>query len=124
MLACVYLAKQDTVTPLQDIAEHERIPADFLEKILQELKRAGVVESKKGARGGYMLSRQAKDISAQDIIQTLEGSMTPFMCVSGKHTEASCPRLSSCQTKQVWQRLDESITATLRGITLQDLIQK
>lgn len=119
----VFLAKNPGTNQLAEIAKAEHIPADFLEKILQQLKKAGLIVSHKGAKGGYALAKPAKKITANDVIDALEGSFAPFMCVSGKHQENSCPREFSCVTKNVWQKLDATISKTLQGMKLADLIK-
>ncbi len=122
MLAMVFLAKQKDVSRLSAIAEAERIPSDFLEKILQELRKAGLVISHKGSKGGYKLAKRAKQINSYDVIQVLEGGIAPFLCVSGSHEDGSCPRESKCSTKNVWRTLDTTVNATLKKISLADLI--
>lgn len=124
MLATVYLAKQNQTTTLEDIARHEHIPQDFLEKILQQLKKAGFVVSQKGSKGGYRLSKQSQEVTAGDIIRTLEGTMVPFQCIDGKHRFQECPRESMCSTKNVWQTLDKTVNDTLNAITIADLMKE
>lgn len=123
MLAMVHLAKQKKITQLSLIAEAERIPAEFLEKILQQLKKSGFVASQKGARGGYKLAKTPARITSYDVIHTLEGGMAPFMCVAGSHDNGACPRESKCSTKNVWQVLDSTVNTTLKNISLADLIK-
>lgn len=123
MLAMVFLAKNSQTMQLSEIAKAEHIPADFLEKILQQLKKAGLVASHKGVKGGYALAKPAKKITANDVIDALEGSFAPFMCVNGKHQKNACPREVSCVTKNVWQKLDTTISKTLQGMKLADLIK-
>lgn len=123
MLAMVYLAEQGETRQLADIARAQHIPGDFLEKILQQLKKAGLVTSKKGSHGGYGLAKPLKKITALDVMQALEGSFTPFLCVSGKHQLSACPSEAGCVTKNVWQKLDATINKTLKSMKLSDLIQ-
>src|SRR5437870_1248344 len=84
--AVIALAKHPGQSPvlITDLAKQEGLPQKFLEAILLELKKAGILSSKKGKGGGYALARSPADIKLGEIIRTLEGPLTP---VSGKHSE-------------------------------------
>jgi Rrf2 family cysteine metabolism transcriptional repressor len=114
--------------PLAEIAAHDGLPLAYLEHLVARLRKAGLVDSRRGSRGGYMLSRPAGEISMADVVQALEGSIAPIECIS----EASdgsivCSRESSrehvCPTKLLWTRVRLSIVSTLRETTLADLLQ-
>jgi Rrf2 family protein len=123
MLAMVYLAKQKKTVRLSSIAREEKIPSDFLEKIMQQLRKSGLVVSRQGSKGGYQLAKTPKQINSYDVISVLEGGIAPFMCVSGAHTDVTCPRESQCSTKNVWKTLDTTVNSTLKNISLADLIK-
>jgi Rrf2 family protein len=117
--AAVNLASAQKAVSAHDLALSEHIPEDFLEKILQKLRRAGIVESKKGVDGGYALARPAETVSAWDILSTLDGPIKPFS-PPVKNT-LPCAIISHCQTNEVWRTLEREIEATLSKITLSNL---
>lgn len=106
------------------IAREEHLPEDYLEKILQQLKRAGFVVSEKGAHGGYALSRSPEHITSWDILETLDGGFREATRPAFAGTLAPCPILSHCHTKNVWEQLEGAIKNTLSKITLADLMPK
>lgn len=116
----VYLAKaflEKKISPLKKISEKEEIPFDFLEKIILELEKEGLVKAKKGVSGGYFLARNPKKITAGEIVRILEGGTAPVYCIG-------CARARSCMTKGVWNEVQVSLDSTLDSITLDDLIKK
>ena len=118
--AMVYLAriaKEKRVCPLKEVSQKEGIPFDFLEKIISELEKEGLVKAKKGVRGGYFLAKPAKEITAGKIVGILEGGIAPVSCVG-------CPISRKCSTKSVWSEVQESLDSTLDSITLEDLIKR
>jgi Rrf2 family transcriptional regulator, cysteine metabolism repressor len=113
--------------PLAEIAAHDGLPLAYLEHLVARLRKAGLVDSRRGSRGGYMLARPAAEITMAEVVQALEGSIAPIECIS----EASdgsivCSRESSadhvCPTKLLWTRVRFSIVNTLRETTLADLL--
>ena len=114
LLAKSYKLKRVLSTKI--ISEKEGVPFDFLEKIISQLERVGLVQSKKGVQGGYMLSRSPAKITAKDIVSVLEGKESTVDC-------AFCGRSKKCLTKNVWGKIDMAINKTLKSITLADLIK-
>jgi Rrf2 family cysteine metabolism transcriptional repressor len=113
--------------PLAEIAEHDGLPLAYLEHLVARLRKSGLVDSRRGSRGGYMLARPAAQITMAEVVEALEGSIAPIECIS----EASdgsivCSRESSpghiCPTKLLWTRVRSSIVSTLRETTLADLL--
>jgi Rrf2 family protein len=82
--ALALLATSDQSTPMliSDIADKEEIPKKFLELILRELKQHGILDSRKGRGGGYLLRRRPEDISLASIIRILDGPLAPVPCLS------------------------------------------
>lgn len=118
--AMVYLAKvsqKKKICPLKEISKAEGIPFDFLEKIILELEKAGLVKAKKGALGGYFLARKPQKITAGEIVRILEETFTLVGCLG-------CPKAKFCLTKGVWQEAQESLDSSLDSVTLADLIKK
>ena len=112
--------------PLAEIAADDGLPLAYLEHLVARLRRAGLVDSRRGSRGGYMLARPSTDITMAEVVEALEGSIAPIECIS----EASdgsivCSRESRndrvCPTKLLWTRVRGSIVRTLQETTLADL---
>ncbi|MCI0182849.1 MAG: Rrf2 family transcriptional regulator [Acidibacillus sp.] len=110
--------------PLRQIAEMESIPEAFLDQIFALLRREGLVQSVRGANGGYLLARAPSDISMGQIIKLLEGDVAPIGCVSDDFPlpEEFCSKARSCSTRSVWVKLNDSILRTLDGISLADVL--
>jgi Rrf2 family protein len=100
------------------IADAQGIPVNFLENILAELKRAGIVESRRGAAGGYLLARPADEISLADVIRGVEG---PLANVRGMSPEALEYEGSSARLREVWVALRASVRAVLERVSLADV---
>jgi len=106
---------------LAKIAKDEKISLAYLERLFANLKKAKIVASVKGVKGGYKLGHTANKISVKDILTALEGSLAPYTCVG---LESLCKKKScECQTKVVWQKLNQGINKTLSNIKLSDLIK-
>lgn len=125
-----HLARTEGEGPisLAAIAEAERLPLAYLEHLVQRLRRAGLVESRRGAHGGYSLARPAKSITMAEVVEALEGEIAPIDCISaGADGALVCAREAdadhSCPTKLLWVRVQGSIVRTLREMTLSDLVQ-
>lgn len=118
--AALALAQAEKPLSIHTLAQTEQLPEEYLEKILQSLRRAGVVEAKKGTAGGYSLARPAKTITAWEILRELDGPIKTFATpVSGT---LPCFQPSHCQTNQVWRVLEQKIETGLSEITLEMLI--
>jgi Rrf2 family cysteine metabolism transcriptional repressor len=125
-----HLARQDGTDPvsLGAIAEAEGLPLAYLEHLVQRLRRADLVESRRGAHGGYTLKRPASDISMAEVVAALEGDIAPIECISaGDDGVLVCTRELSaddpCPTKLLWTRVQGSIVRTLEEMTLSDLVK-
>lgn len=103
-----------------DIALAEELPEDYLEKILQILKKAGVLTSEKGASGGYTLT-DPRRVTALDVLTALEGNFRAFPAPPLTR-EHPYPKLTHCRTNQVWKILDQTIRKKLSAIPITDLI--
>jgi len=115
--AMVNLAKDEVKTKnIKLIAKEESISIKYLERILNVLRKHGLVESFKGINGGYALKKPGNKISVADIVIALEGPIAPMKCV-GK----VCHMENQCSSKIVWEILGTQIEKTLRHIKLSDL---
>jgi len=118
----------DEPVPLAEIAEHDGLPLAYLEHLVARLRKAGLVDSRRGSRGGYMLARPSSEITMAEVVEALEGSIAPIECISqAPDGSIVCSRESSpdhvCPTKLLWTRVRFSIITTLRETTLADLLK-
>ena len=103
---------------LASIAHKEELSLAYLERLFALLKKADLVKADKGVKGGYYLARQAKQISVLQIIEALEGTVAPFVCVGGSDYKCS----SGCRIHPVWRKLYSRITKTLSSIKLNSIM--
>lgn len=124
LLAIYELAKKyesDEVLTIDAIAHNQDIPHPFLVQILQELKKAGFIESRRGAGGGYMLTCHPKDISVGQVIRQIDGPILPFRCeISSGHPR--CPRARTCPINYIWDDVRHSIESVLDQTTFERIL--
>lgn len=89
---------------IHDIAERQDIPLKYLEQILLALKGAGYVKSQRGAKGGYFLAKQPKEITLGEIVRLMEGPIAPITCVS-RSCYQKCKEEASCVFRPVWEKV-------------------
>ena len=115
--AMIALARDfDDVVSIKELAEREGIPETFLEQIMSDLRRAGLLKSIRGPHGGFRLKGSPGEITIGRVIEILEGSLSPARCETG------CTRQDGCSTRSVLDRIERSITETLDHIFLKDLV--
>ena len=107
---------------VEEIADTQDIPENYLRRLLIELKRGGLVASQKGPSGGYMLARPPARITMADVVEIIEGEYTPVECL--EESSATCPREQPCAMRDVWREVRDSVNGILRGVTLQALSEK
>ena len=121
--ALLDLATHGETEPVQlkDIALRQDISLNYLEHLVTPLVGAGIIKSTRGARGGVQLMRHPRDIKLSEVIQLLEGSITPVECVSNPQT---CPRSDTCPTRDLWGDMKKAMDGILESTTLQDLVER
>ena len=114
------------VVPLKTIAQTQQISENDLEQLMSPLRRAGLVESVRGAQGGYTLALPPEEVTIGRIITAVEGPIALVDCLlAGTDAEGrSCVRAGHCVTRQVWAEVRDSINSVLNNISLADLIQR
>ena len=124
VICALHLAKRIGEGPVtgRDIAERERLPADYVEQILIRLRRAGLVKSTRGAHGGYALARAANQITVRDVIAASELQTFDLHCVSHPVEEERCSASHQCSIRPVWVLLQQKIDAVLESVHLSDLL--
>jgi Rrf2 family protein len=108
----------------RDLAENEKLPADYVEQILLRLRRAGIVSSVRGAKGGYYMVKDPVSISMRDIMTASERQTFEMNCESHQVDADRCSPTSSCSIRPVWQALQQRVDDLLAGITLADLMKE
>jgi Rrf2 family transcriptional regulator, cysteine metabolism repressor len=109
---------------IAEIARQSNIPAAYLEQLIAPLRRAELVTSRRGARGGYVLSRDPSQIRIGDVYRVMEGPVAPMECVSEDLTDQTCPLIDGCETRPIWLKVRDSIVDALDSTTLADLASK
>jgi Rrf2 family protein len=113
------------VVRIQTISEHQNIPKRFLEQILNDLKSAGVVQSRRGVAGGYRLARRPEEITLAAVVRHIEGALAPVSCVSERFYEkCSCPDESRCAIRTVMREVRESIVRIMERVTVAELCER
>lgn len=105
---------------LKDIAKNQQLSETYLEQLISPLRKAGLVNSIRGAQGGYELAKAPIDITVGEIIRTLEGPLAPSDCVLDDDPE--CGRAGYCVTRPIWEKIMDSINNVIDSITLQDMV--
>jgi Rrf2 family transcriptional regulator, cysteine metabolism repressor len=128
--------------PLAEIAEHDGLPLAYLEHLAARLRKAGLLDSRRGSRGGYLLARSPTEITMAEVVEALEGSIAPIECISqspdgsiicsresgrtagtgGAGSGRAGSKSNACPTKLLWTRVRFSIVRTLQDTTLADLL--
>ena len=118
--AVIYLSNQDPekCCSIAEIAKQQRVPRKFLEKIIQELTRGGLIKSKRGSCGGYTLARAPDAISFFDVVQAIEGPLAVNACLD---EPLGCDQSPRCTMLGVWSDLQRKITEVLTQTTIADL---
>ena len=124
VICALHLARRAAQGPVtgRDIAAQERLPADYVEQILLRLRRAGVIASTRGARGGYMLARPADQISLRAVIHASELETFDLHCVSHPVETDRCSASHNCSIRPVWVLLQTKIDDVLESVNLADLL--
>lgn len=119
------LAKREGSGPakIADIAEAQAIPARFLENILGQLKQGGFVESRRGAEGGYLLSRQSRDLTIGEIMRHVDGPFQPVACM-GERGRRACKLFGSCVFLPMWEKAGAALSGVYDNTTFSDLLRE
>lgn len=126
LIVSLHLARRAGNGPVaaRDMAEREKLPADYVEQILLRLRRAGLVDSVRGARGGYLLARSPEEITVRDVLEASEHGTFEVNCESHRVADARCGADGGCSVRPVWQLLQRRIDETLGSIRLGDLLHE
>ena len=106
---------------IKNIAKRQGISQHYLEHLFIRLSVAGLVNSTRGAKGGFVLAKPPAQIKISKVIQLMEGSLAPVQCVDDPKV---CSRVASCVTRDVWVDMKKAISEVLESSTLQDLVER
>ncbi len=116
---------EQPVVRIQTISDQQNIPKRFLEQILNDLKSAGFVQSKRGVAGGYRLARRPEEITVAAIVRHIEGALAPVSCVSERfYEECSCPDESRCAIRDVMKEVRDAIVKIVEAVTIGELCRR
>ena len=121
--AVLYLSlKYPGIVTIHDVAQRHGIPVKYLEHILLALKKAGVLESRRGVRGGYTLARSPDKISIGEVLRVVDGHFSQASCIEvNLRHPYSCPESDTCGLKQVWQDVQGAVEKILFETTFDDV---
>lgn len=115
---------EEEAISLSSIAERQSISISYLEQLIAKLRKAGIVESKRGAQGGYILAKPPEEISVGDILRALEGDLNPVDCSEIMGGSGTCKSSDLCVTKNVWKRISDSINSAVDALMLSELVEE
>lgn len=107
----------DIPLSIRDISKNQDLSVKYLEHIMKKLIKADLVKSVRGPKGGYVLSRPAKEITTGEILRALEGSISPTLCVGGER----CEKNHKCEAVYVWKKLKTAIDNVVDNINLEEI---
>jgi Rrf2 family protein len=124
LICALHLARRMHDGPVtgREIAARERLPGDYVEQIMLKLRRAGIVQSTRGAHGGYHLARDAEQISVKDVMNASEHSTFDVHCETHPVEEERCASSHDCSIRPVWLLLQRRIDEVLGSVRLSDLL--
>lgn len=111
---------QECPVPLVEIAKRQEMSLNYLEQVLGALRKAGIVKSMKGPKGGYSLDKEPKEITVEEILAAVEGKF----CIVEKKEEKELDALQRAIRKLVWDQIDEDVIALLQDMTLVEIADK
>ncbi len=126
LIVTLHLARRggEDPVPARELAEAEALPADYVEQILLKLRRAGLVSSVRGARGGYLLARPASQVTVKDVVEAAEHRTFEVNCDVHPVSDERCHRHVGCSIRPLWRALQQRIDELLESVTLEDLLTR
>ena len=117
------LATHDTQKPrlVRDIAESQQISEKYISRLIIDLRRARLVRSVRGVKGGFFLARSPKEITLLDILETMEGTLSIVDCVMAPE---KCTHNADCTARGIWQKLNDGIRELMRTITFEQILEE
>lgn len=119
--AVLDIAMHDEAASVSSIAARQFISENYLEKLIAMLKKAGIVNSLRGAQGGYVLAKPAEEISVGEVLRALEGDLNPVDCAEIDGSGEFCEGADTCVAKFVWKRISDSINQAVDNLMIAEL---
>ena len=123
--AFIDIAVYSEVEPvsLASVAKRQDISISYLEQLMIKVRKAGLIESVRGANGGYILAKPAEEISVGDVLRALEGELMPVDCVAyGDSNKGGCSTESCCVSKFVWKKINDALNDTVNNMYISELV--
>lgn len=115
-------SEEDQLESLKKIAGRRQLSEKYLERIVRSLKEAGLILSVRGTYGGYCLNRDPKEIRVKDVLNAVEGELTPVECLTKEtNCKIDCDR---CPTRETWAQIWRHILQVAEEVTLEDIVRK
>lgn len=107
---------------LKNIAKRRSLSEKYLERIIKNLKKGGIVQSVRGAHGGYYLAREKREITVREVLEATEGELTPVACLT---KESDCGvECEGCPTRELWHQIWKGIQKVAEEVSIQDVLNK
>jgi Rrf2 family iron-sulfur cluster assembly transcriptional regulator len=113
-------SEHDRPVSISQIANEENLSPEFLEQIFFKLKKAGLIRSVRGPKGGFVLNRDPAEITVKTILNAVGESLNPTPCADGQIPP--CPRIEGCAVAPVWQSFYDVMERYLDGVSLEDIL--
>jgi Rrf2 family transcriptional regulator, cysteine metabolism repressor len=120
-LALKYKEDKNGVVSINEIAKSGDMPIKFLEQILLALRRGGFVKSRRGIKGGFLLSKEPSEITVGAVVRFIEGPIEPISCV-GDECYKGCKDIASCIFRSIWNDVKTAISLVVDTVTFEDLV--
>lgn len=123
MMIDIAMNQKEGPVSVRDVAVRQALSDKYLEQIITHANKAGLLNSVRGAGGGYLLSREASDITVGEILRAVEGDLAPVACVmEGEDEASSCDNADGCATFELWRDIKTAVDQVVDNRSLQDLI--
>jgi len=107
--------------PVKEIAQRQEISSPYVEILLVQLRKSGIVRSVRGPKGGYLLGKAPAEVRIGDIVRVVEGPLSLTLCLEPGPEGRRCNRAPLCATRLLWERVSKRMAAVLDETTLEDL---
>jgi Rrf2 family protein len=118
----IHYGEEEELVTARDLAGRIDAPVKFFEQVLMELKKGGIIKSKRGNEGGYLLSKSPSQITIGEVVRIIDGPIEPISCVKECYTE--CVNMDGCVFRNIWQRVYKATTDIIDHITFEDLVSQ
>jgi Rrf2 family protein len=110
-------------TQVNDISRRQEISPRYIEQIFQKLKKAGIIGSKRGPKGGYFLVKKPQEITVGEIIRVTEGDIDPVLCLDPEDPDQPCGRSKECVTRIIWNEAGNRLKEYFDSVTIRNLCE-